>query len=100
VAIRNIRLVYYRHLNNKVQDEWKSLAFGRGGTYNPANREKRSRRLCVPSEAPLFPGTCQEARIPKQDRDEARSGWNAVAAKLEKNTFPKKAIFQRSKEPY
>jgi hypothetical protein len=56
-------------------------------------------------KAPLCSGTTASRRparklgIPKQDRDTNRSGWNAVAAKVEKNTFPERAISQRFKEP-
>jgi hypothetical protein len=79
--IKNIRPVSYAHLNNKVEDEWKSLAFGRRGTYNPANREKRSRRLCVPARLHFSWSPARKPGIPKQDPDETWSRWNAVAAK-------------------
>ena len=41
------------HLNNKVEGDGKSLAFGGRGTYNPANREKGSGRLCVRAKLPV-----------------------------------------------
>jgi hypothetical protein len=78
--MKNIRPVSYAHLNNKVEGEWKSLAFGRRGTYNPANREKRSRRLCVPARHHFSRVPARKQGIPKQDPDETRSRWNAVAA--------------------
>jgi hypothetical protein len=97
--MRNIRRIRYAHLNNKVEDERKSLAFGGRGTYNPANREKGSGRLCVRA-LPFSRGPARKLGILKQDRDAKRSGWNAVAANVEENTFPEKAISRRSKEPY
>src|ERR1022692_577546 len=44
----NIHNVRYVHLNNKEEDHWKSLAFGRRGTYNPASREKGCGYLAFP----------------------------------------------------
>jgi hypothetical protein len=55
------------HLNNKVEDIWKSLAFGGRGTYNPANREKGSGRLCVQQGHRFSRPPARKAGIPKQD---------------------------------
>jgi len=62
-----------------VEDEWKSLAFGRRGTYNPASPEKGQGAFAFQLGA-TFSGALPGSRIPKQDLDGKRSRWNAVAA--------------------
>jgi len=60
----------------------KSLAFGRRGTYNPANRKKGQKQSVSTKTADLLSGALPEAGHSKQDPDATRSRWNAVAAKF------------------
>jgi hypothetical protein len=76
----NIRRARSEHLNNKEEDDWKSLAFGRRGTYNPASREKDAGAFAFQRIIPFFPRPCQEARPVKQDLDEVVQ-MDVVAAK-------------------
>jgi hypothetical protein len=81
----------------------KLLAFGKRGTYNPANREKESaaRRLVqVPPCALDFdPGVpARKPGIPKQD-PKARVVPAECGREALKYTFPRKAISRWSKEP-
>jgi hypothetical protein len=74
--MQNIRQVGYAHLNNKVEEEWKSLAFGRRGTYNPATGKKGQ------GVSAFQPGTTSPGALPGSPA--FRAGFarrrNAVAA--------------------
>jgi hypothetical protein len=79
-------------LNIKWGTNGKSLAFGGRGTYNPANREIGSGAF-VFEQVPLGPRALSGSPA-FQSRIRTQSGpdVDAVAAKLDKNKFPGKAI--------
>ena len=61
----------------------KSLAFGKRGTYNPANRENGYVASSLqPGYPSLSRGPARKPGIPKQDPNAMRSRRNAVAAEL------------------
>src|SRR5271165_731883 len=85
----------------KWRSNRKSLAFGRRGTYNPANRETGSGAFAFEQVTPCPRGPARKPGIPKQDPNAKRSRRNAVAAKFEK-AFPGKNYFPKflfPKEP-
>src|SRR5271165_2353350 len=82
----------------KWRSNRKSLAFGRRGTYNPANRETGSGAFAFEQVTPCPRGPARKPGIPKQDPNAKRSRRNAVAAKFEKR-FREKTISRSSYFP-
>jgi hypothetical protein len=57
-----------RILTTKGRTNGKLLAFGRRGTYNPANRESGVNRINGPTGIPIVSrGPARKLGIPKQD---------------------------------
>jgi hypothetical protein len=74
------------HLNNKVGDDLKPLAFGERGTYNPANREKGQPPISTRSSL-FFRGPARKPGIPKQDPN--ASGPCGMQLGLQESAFQK-----------
>jgi hypothetical protein len=87
------------HLNNKVEDDWKSLAFGGTGTYNPANREKGVKApLCSTGHRFSWP-PARKAGISEQDWTQSGPDGMQLLLSVRENVS-EKITSQRSKEPY
>jgi hypothetical protein len=74
------------HLNNKVGDDLKPLAFGGRGTYNPANREKG--HLPISTRSSLFFGALPGSPA-FQSRIRTLSGPRGMQLGFEESAFQK-----------